>query len=126
MTVIDPRNAEDVVELDGFAGRYSNAHGWTVGFEEYTIEEDPAPLFAGLPDDACQATHLGYVIAGKVTFRTTSGSVETIDAGHAYVVPPGHVPMLHAGTRVVEFSPTDELAATMDVVMRNIKAMQGS
>jgi hypothetical protein len=37
-------------------------------------------------------------------------------------VPPGHTPVLDAGTEVVEFSPTDELKRTLDVVTTNMQA----
>ena len=38
----------------------------------------------------------------------------------AYYVGPGHTPQLYAGTEVVEFSPTQELQQTMEVVSRNM------
>lgn len=80
-----------------------------------------SPLFKGLPDDRCQCPHWGYVIKGKLTYVSADGE-ETIEAGEAYYAPPGHVPKLYAGTEVVEFSPSDELGQTMEVVMKNVKA----
>jgi hypothetical protein len=41
-------------------------------------------------------------------------------AGDAYYAPPGHLPLVTAGTTVVEFSPTAELEATMSVVQQNV------
>ena len=35
---------------------------------------------------------------------------------------PGHIPQFRAGTEIVEFSPTAELAKTMEVVTRNLAA----
>ncbi len=35
---------------------------------------------------------------------------------------PGHTPILYAGSEIVEFSPTEELARTMEVAQRNIAA----
>jgi hypothetical protein len=35
---------------------------------------------------------------------------------------PGHVPLFFADTEIVEFSPTDQLAETMDVVLRILEA----
>jgi hypothetical protein len=43
------------------------------------------------------------------------------EAGDAYRVGPGHTPVLYAGTEVVEFSPTEELAKTMEVVTKNME-----
>jgi hypothetical protein len=45
---------------------------------------------------------------------------ETYAAGDAYVAPPGHVPLVFAGTELVEFSPTTELQETMAVVGANL------
>jgi hypothetical protein len=47
---------------------------------------------------------------------------EAMEAGEAYYVPPGHTPVLHAGTEVVEFSPTDALEETFTVVTDNLRA----
>ena len=62
---------------------------------------------------------MGYVIKGKVGFRSSAGE-ELFEAGEAYYVGPGHTPVLYAGTKVVEFSPTEELGRTMEVVTRNM------
>ena len=98
----------------------------TVAFETYSEDADLAPMFAGLPDDACQAMHCGYVLQGKVAFRNVDGTVEEFVAGDAYVVTAGHTPILFAGTEVVEFTPTDELRATIEAVTANMAAAQGA
>jgi hypothetical protein len=115
-------SASQTVELDGYEGHLENfAGGYTVAFEKYTADADLTPLFRGLPDDKCQAEHWGYVMAGRLTFRTDAGE-ETFQAGDAYYVGPGHTPVLYAGTEVVEFSPTRELEETFEVVERNMEA----
>jgi len=78
-------------------------------------------MFKCLPDDQCQAPHWGYVLARKVTFKTSSGE-ETFETGDAYYLPAGHTPVLYAGTEIVEFSPTNELKQTLDVVTKNMEA----
>ena len=107
---------EDVIE-----GRYVELGGYTVGFETYKADVDPAPLFAGLPDDRCQSPHWGVVLRGKLVFRYADHS-ETFGAGDAYYAPPGHLPLVFEGTEVVEFSPTVELGQTMAVLERNMAA----
>ena len=115
--------ASDSVEIDGYEGHFENFEGGhTVGFETYTADADLTPLFAGLPDDRCQCAHWGYVIKGKVTFKTATGD-ETFETGDAYYVGPGHTPVLYAGTEVVEFSPTDALADTLAVVEKNMESV---
>lgn len=115
-------SASDHVEVEGYEGHFESFDGgYTVGFETYTADADLTPLFAGLPDDQCQCPHWGYVIAGKVTFKTAGGE-ETFVGGDAYYVGPGHTPVLYDGTEVVEFSPTRELQETLDVVTKNMAA----
>jgi len=43
-------------------------------------------------------------------------------AGDAYYGAPGHLPLIFAGTEVVEFSPTEALNQTMCVVGANLAA----
>jgi hypothetical protein len=124
MGKISTQTSSAYLHLDGIDGRSGALDGFTVGFESYAHDEDPAPLFAGLPDNACQARHWGVVLEGTLMFRYTDGSEEVIEAGEAYYVPPGHLPLFKAGTRLIEFSPTDELHKTMAVVMANAEAMR--
>jgi mannose-6-phosphate isomerase-like protein (cupin superfamily) len=114
--------ASETVKLEGYEGHMENLEGgYTVAFEKYSADADLTPFFKGLPDDQCQAEHWGYVISGKLTFKTADGD-ETFEAGDAYYVGPGHTPVLYAGTEIVEFSPTRELQQTLEVVERNMEA----
>ncbi len=109
------------VELDDDAieGRYAALDDYTVGFETFKQDADPAPLFAGLPDDRCQASHWGYVTSGQITYRWADHE-ETYVEGDAFYAPPGHLPLFTAGATLVEFTPTAELQATMAVVEANL------
>jgi hypothetical protein len=100
-------------------GRYAALDGFTVGFETFKQDVDPAPLFAGLPDDRCSCPHWGVVTSGQLTFRWVDHE-ETFTEGDAYYAPPGHLPLITAGTSVVEFSPTTELDTVMAVLERNL------
>ena len=124
MAKIGGQQAAQVETMDGFEGRYQELGGYTVGFEHYTRDDDPAPLFAGLPDDACQCPHWGIVLEGRLVYRFTDGTQDDISAGEAYYARPGHTPLFFAGTRIAEFSSTAELEQTMDIVRRNLSAMQ--
>jgi len=118
------QTASENVSLEGYEGHFEHLDGgYTVGFETYTADADVADLFKGLPDDRCQCPHWGYVLKGKVTFTFADGHKETYETGDAYYAPPGHTPHLFAGSEVVEFSPTEELATTMGVVEKNMEAM---
>jgi hypothetical protein len=122
MPKVSKSSASETVEVEGYEGHLEHVEGgYTIAFETYTEDTDLAPFLAGLPDDRCQAPHWGYVLKGKVTYRTATGD-ETFEAGDAYYVGPGHTPVLHAGSELVEFSPTAELQQTMDVVTKNMEA----
>ena len=109
------------VDIPEFEGRYVDLDGYTVGFETYKADVDPAGFFRGLPDDRCQCPHWGVVLTGSISFRF-AGHTETYAAGDAYYAPAGHTPVMTAGTEVVEFSPTEALNATMTVVGANLAA----
>ncbi|HEY3557209.1 MAG TPA: cupin domain-containing protein [Kribbella sp.] len=108
------------VDIPELTGRYAAVGEHTVAFETYPRDVDPAPFFAGLPDDRCQCPHWGFVTAGEITFRWADHS-ETFRTGDAYYAGPGHLPLVTAGTSIVEFSPTVELEKTMAVVGTNLE-----
>ena len=107
------------VDLDEIQGRYAPLGVYTVAFETFKQDVDPAPLCAGLPGDRCQCEHWGVVTEGQLTFRWAEHE-ETYVAGDAYYAPPGHLPLVTAGTSIVEFSPSEELEKTLAVVQRNL------
>jgi hypothetical protein len=117
--------ASRVEDMGVMEGRYEELGGYTVGFEHFREDADATPLMRGLPDDRCQSPHWGYVIAGKVTFRYADHD-EDYETGDAYYAPPGHVPVITAETEVIEFSPTEEYGRTMEVIARNLGAVQAS
>ncbi len=111
---------EESISLFGIdIGLTNFAGGYTVCFETHSNDQDLGPLFEGLPDDECQFIRFGYVLDGVVAFRI-GDRTETYSAGDAYFVPAGHVPIQHAGARLVEFSPTEQLGETVGVLMANV------
>ena len=122
-TVTVPLPDDDVIR-PVIEAHYGSLDAFTVGFEFSAHDGDPAPLFTGLPDNACQARHWGVVLEGTLVFRYTDNSEDVIEAREAYYAPPGHLPLLKAGTRLIEFSPTDELDKTMAKVTVNVGAIQ--
>jgi len=124
-----PRTCKDeapiLVDDEVFEGRYVELDGYTVGFESFKADADPAPLFRGLPDDRCQCPHWGVVLKGKLVFRYADRE-ETFHAGDAYYGAPGHLPLAFAGTEVVEFSPSVELQQTMAVLGQNMERVGGN
>lgn len=100
-------------------GRYAPLDDYTVSFETFRQDLDPAAFFVGLPENRCQCPHWGVVTAGQLTFHWADHE-ETYVAGDAYFAPPGHLPRMTAGTTVVEFSPAAALEETMAVVQKNL------
>ena len=49
---------------------------------------------------------------------------ETLHAGDAYYLPPGHTTVFEEPTEVVEYSPRGTYLQTMEVAARKIAAMQ--
>ena len=96
--------------------------GYTVSFDSFLGDLDGAPPLRGAPNDQCQCPHWGYVFKGKITFRFADHD-ETYEAGDAFYAPPGHTPITYEGAELVMFQPTDELAKTMEVMMKNFQAI---
>lgn len=107
-------------EAEGYEGRAVQWGQYTVNFERARAGRDFAPLFAGLPDDRCQCEHYGFVLKGALVVRYADRE-ETIRAGEAYYLPPGHLPLVVADCELVEFTRTTELEATMTVIARNLE-----
>jgi hypothetical protein len=126
MAKIAKGETSTVYEMEGFEGHYEDLDGYTIGFEAYSQDADPAPLFRGLPDDLCQCPHWGVVLKGTLIYRHADGREDVIGAGEAYYVGPGHTPRFTAGTEIVEFSPAAEFAATAEVVLRNLEAVESA
>jgi hypothetical protein len=118
-------HAPVLVDEDVIEGRYVELDGYTVSFETFKEDADPAFLFQGLPGDRCQCPHWGVVLKGKLVFRYADHD-EVYEAGDAYYGPPGHIPLLFAGSEVVEFSPSLELQQTMAVVGQNLAAAKAA
>lgn len=87
--------------------------GMTIAFERLAAGIETAALYAGLPEDACQSPHWGFVLAGRARIVTREGE-GVISAGQAYYLPPGHNVVVEEDLEVVEFSPSAARAATME------------
>jgi hypothetical protein len=125
MPKVSKDTASQVEDFGVMEGRYENLDGYVVGFEHFREDADATPLFKGLPDDRCQSPHWGYVVNGSVTFRYADHD-ETYETGDAYYAPPGHIPVVQAGTEVIEFSPAEPYGQTAAAITRNLAALQAS
>jgi hypothetical protein len=123
-----PRTRKDeapvAMESEVLTSRLVQLGEFTVAFDEFHVDADGTPMFKGLPDDRCQCPHWGVVLSGEVRLRYAEGE-ETFTAGDAYLARPGHVPVVTAGTEVIEFSPTAELATTLSMLGANMASASG-
>ena len=98
---------------------------YTVNLLSFRETQDMAPMFTGLPDGMCQCPPWGYVLEGRQVWRFADHE-EVFEAGDAFYVGPGHVPVFEAGTEMVQFSPTDQMKATNEAIEKYMQATQGS
>jgi quercetin dioxygenase-like cupin family protein len=122
MPKVSKDSAAHVQQHGPVEDRHEDVDGYTVNFVSFGADVDGTPLLKGLPGDSCQCPHWGYVLSGRLTFRFADRE-EVFDAGDAFYLPPGHVPLADAGSEYVQFSPAAELRATEEAMMRNMQAV---
>jgi hypothetical protein len=105
--------------------RHDDVEGYTVNFVSFREDIDAAPLLRGLPDDRCSCPHWGYVFSGRITYRFADHE-EVFEAGDAFYVASGHVPIIAAGSEFVQFSPSEQLQVVTATMMANMRQMQGA
>jgi hypothetical protein len=121
MPKVSKKTASSHQGFPGYADVYEQELGdWTVSLETNFTDMDEASLFTGAPNDQCQAHHWGYVLKGKFGVRKEDGTEEFFEAGDAFVIEPGHTPIVFAGCEYVAFTPTDEAKEQSAVVMPNV------
>ena len=123
-----PKVSRESAQVDDHGmveNRHEEIDGYTVNFATFRQDVDATPLLKGLPGDKCSCPHWGYVLKGRLTYRFADRE-EVFEAGDAFYLPPGHVPVAEAGSELVQFSPTAELRAVDAVMLENVQAMQGA
>jgi hypothetical protein len=123
MPKVSRESAPQVRDFGLAEDRSSELDGYSVSFVSIRQTHDLAALLEGLPGDACQCPHWGYVFKGRITWRYADHE-EVVEAGDAFYAPPGHVPEAEAGSEFVQFSPSEELHTTEIAMMENMKKMQ--
>jgi quercetin dioxygenase-like cupin family protein len=122
MPKVSKESAAHVQQHGPVEDHHEDLDGYTVNFVSFGADVDGTPLLKGLPGDSCQCPHWGYVLSGRMTFRVGDHD-EVFEAGDAFYLPPGHVPLADAGTEIVQFSPAAELKQTDEAMMRNMAAL---
>jgi quercetin dioxygenase-like cupin family protein len=123
MPKVSKETASEVVSAGPMESHSEQLGDYVVGFSTFHAAGDATQVYKGLPDDRCQSPHWGYIFSGKITFKYADHD-EVYEAGDAYYAPPGHIPVVEAGTECVEFSTAHEYAQTVEVLGRNLAALQ--
>jgi hypothetical protein len=120
MAKVSTETVDKVEDMGVALDRSSTVEGYTINFVSIRETTDLAPMLASLPGGQCSCPHWGYVFKGQMTVRYGNHE-ETITAGDAFYMPPGHVPAAEAGTEFVQFSPADQLAATDAAIRQGLQ-----
>ena len=109
MSTFTRDNTDVAVDLDGLGTQHrAVGGGMVIALERWHAGLDTGEMFAELPDGACQEPRWGYILSGSVTMRYTDGTAETLSAGHAYYIRPGHNAHVDTDVEIVEFTHADE------------------
>ena len=106
------------MEAPGMKVHNANWGGMVVGYFELPAGTDFTPLLQGLPDDACQCPHWGYVIKGAFHIRYTDGTEEVTEAGAVFYWPAGHTGWVEQDTVFIDFRPEKEHKEVMEHIAR--------
>jgi hypothetical protein len=114
-------SADKVADYGVAIDRSSELGGYTVNFVTITQSHDLGPILASLPGGNCSCPHWGYVLKGRIIVRYPDHE-EIVEAGDAFFMPPGHAPEAEAGTELIQFSPTEQLAETEAAIAKAMQA----
>ncbi len=99
----------------GYTSRLADWGGMTVVYERMGAGQDASLQGA----ERCQARHWGYLIAGSMTIHYPDRQ-ESIGAGETYYVEPNHLFVFDTDCEVLEFTTTEELERTLEVLRANV------
>ena len=122
MPKVSKASAAQVDQHGPVEDRHEELGGYTVNFVSFGEDIDGTPLLKGLPGDNCSCPHWGYVLKGRLTYRFDDHD-EVFEAGDAFYLPAGHIPLADAGSEIVQFSPTKELKVSEEAMLKNALAM---
>ena len=120
--------APDTVERTNFGPidvGEAELDGYSVSFLHIIGELDMTRMLRGLPGDVCTCPHWGIVTEGQMLVRYADHE-EVVGAGDVFYMPPNHVPVYQPGTRLILFSPTEEMKPVNEAIMNNQRELQSS
>src|SRR3712207_3750437 len=94
--------------------------GMTVAFNQMPAGTDLAPLLQGLKNNSCQCPHWGYILEGEILMTYDDGLEETLTTGDVFYMQPGHIAVVQKDTKLIDFSPEEELREVMDHIAKKM------
>jgi mannose-6-phosphate isomerase-like protein (cupin superfamily) len=125
MPKMSKASAANVEEFGPGKEWHDDLDGYKASFVEVSEDTDLTPLLQGLPNDQCYCPHWGYVLTGRMWFRTDAGE-ESYGPGDAYYVPAGHTAGANAGSEFLIFSPSEQIAEVEAHMMRRAQELQSA
>ncbi len=96
-------------------GRYMAWGDMDIGWEGWQAGRDATVAFKILPGGSCQVPHWGYMIKGRMRLKFSDHD-EVINAGEAFYMQPGHIPVTEEDCELVWFSPKGETKKVMEML----------
>jgi len=94
-----------------------------VGFSGMEGGRDSTEALKGLPGDSCPVPHWGYMIKGRMRVKYRDHD-DVINAGEAFYMAPGHIPVAEEDCEFVDFSPKGENKKILMAAVRNRGALK--
>jgi len=91
-----------------YTGTWAEAGGIHFAFETCTAGYSMDELVKIFPDNACPVEHWGYIFTGQVRVEYTDGHEETLNAGDAFYIQPGHRPYMLEDTELLQLTRKSE------------------
>jgi len=112
-----------VEKMGDYESRSTELDDFTISFESTPAGfAPPRSCSRAFPTMLVPARIWGVLLKGEHRITYTDGTVDTIRAGEAYYLRPGHWFESVADSEAVEFSPTETLRSTVEVVQRNMSS----
>ena len=125
MPKMSKTTAPNVEEFGPSTEWHDELDGYKASIVAVGEDTDLTPLLQGLPNDQCQCPHWGYVIKGRMWFRSDAGE-ESYAPGDAFYVPAGHTAGADAQSEFVTFSPSEQIAEVEAHMARRAQELQSA
>ncbi len=82
--------------------------GWgdmTVAMNHMPAGTDLSPLLDGLKNNSCQVPHWGLIKEGVISLTYDDGTVQRLESGDLFYMPPGHKAVIEEDLTIIDFSP---------------------